>query len=88
MIAEGIPNSLTTGTLLQMVAEQRDLRPVLLDGVEPALETMRSGAYRYTKTFYLVRRDDAGAQVRRFAAYFYSDAAAERAGQIGAEVIR
>ena len=45
-MAEQMENSLTTGTLLQMVSENRTLRPVRLDGVEPSAETVKAGAYQ------------------------------------------
>ena len=80
-IAENMNNSLTTGTLLQMVSENRNLRPLLIDGIAPTLETMRSGEYRFTKTLYLVHRESPSDAVRNFAAYLFSDEAVEVTGR-------
>jgi phosphate transport system substrate-binding protein len=74
-IAEAMSNSLTTGTLLQMVSENRELWPLRIDGVAPSLEAMESGAYRYTKTLYLVHRGTPDDSVRAFATYLLSDEA-------------
>ena len=87
-IAEHMVNSLTTGTLLQMVSENRNLRPILTDGIEPTVETMQSGRYPFTKPLYLVHRDAPGDAVRHFAAYLFSDEAAEITERLGAVVIR
>ena len=52
--AEELPGSFVHSGLSQMVTEKRNLRMVALDGVEPTLETLESGAYPYEKPFYLV----------------------------------
>ncbi|HSF95698.1 MAG TPA: hypothetical protein VLA52_11795 [Thermohalobaculum sp.] len=87
-IAEQMSNSLTTGTLLQMVSEQRELWPLWIDGVAPSLETMQSGAYRYTKTLYVVHREAPDDAVRDFTAFLISDEAAAITEALGAQVLR
>jgi phosphate transport system substrate-binding protein len=87
-LAEKLKNSLTTGTLLQMTSERRDLRPLLINEVAPTLETMRSGAYPYIKIIYLIHREHPADVVRSLTAYLHSDQAVEITRRIGAEVIR
>lgn len=53
-IAEQLPGSFVHAGLSQIVVEDIDLRIVPLDGVEPTLENLESGAYPYEKPFYLV----------------------------------
>jgi phosphate transport system substrate-binding protein len=52
--AEELPGSFVHSGLSQVVTEKRNLRMVALDGVEPTLENLESGAYPYEKPFYLV----------------------------------
>ena len=52
--AERLPGSFVHAGLSQIVTENSDLRVVSLDGVEPSLENLESGAYSYEKPFYLV----------------------------------
>lgn len=53
-VAEELPGSLVHAGLSQIVTENRNLRTVALDGVEPTPENLESGAYPYEKPFYLV----------------------------------
>lgn len=53
-LAEELPGSLVYAGLCQLLMERRNLRTVAIDGVEPTLENLESGAYPYEKQFYLV----------------------------------
>lgn len=53
-LAEELPGSLIHTGLSQIVTERRNLRLVVLDGVEPTLQNLGGGAYPYEKSFYLV----------------------------------
>lgn len=53
-VAEQLPGSFVHAGLSQIVTENRDLRVVPLDGVEPTPENLESGAYPFEKPFYLV----------------------------------
>lgn len=51
---EKLSGSLGTTTLTQIVTENRVLRPLALDGVNPTLQSLAAGRYRHFKTLYLV----------------------------------
>lgn len=53
-LAERLPGSFVQGGLSQMISENRDLRFVPIDGVEPSLENLENGKYPYGKDFYIV----------------------------------
>ncbi|SPJ22721.1 hypothetical protein [Palleronia abyssalis] len=87
-LAEKLPNSVTTGTLLQMISEGRDLRPVSIDGVLPSPQTIRSAEYPYVKTFYVVHRPDAAADVAAYVDYLFSPPGIGKAEELGALVVK
>jgi phosphate transport system substrate-binding protein len=86
-LAEQLDNSLTTGTLLQMVSEERNLRAISIDGIAPTPETLRSRTYPYVKTFYVVFRPDAAEDVTAFVDYLFSPAGVANAEALGAIVV-
>lgn len=51
---EALPGSLGTISLGQIVAEERKLRPLALDGITPTLEAVADGSYPYVYPLYLV----------------------------------
>jgi len=53
-LAETLPGALTTGSLTAILAENRPLAPIAIDGVTPTLENLATGAYKISKSFYLV----------------------------------
>lgn len=65
-IAERTPGSLIGTTLTQLKAENRDLRVVALDGVEPTLANFERGAYPLTKEFYFIVRGKSVLESQKF----------------------
>jgi phosphate transport system substrate-binding protein len=53
-LAETLPGALTTGSLTVIVAENRPLTPIAIDGVKPTLENLADGTYPIYKSLYLV----------------------------------
>ena len=53
---EALPGSLTTATLTSILAENRSLTPIAIDGVASTLENLANGSYPIFKTLYLVTR--------------------------------
>ncbi len=53
-LAEDLPGALTTGSLTVILAENRPLTPIAIDGVTPSLENLADGAYSISKSLYLV----------------------------------
>ena len=53
-LAETLPGALTTGSLTVILAENRRLTPIAIDGVKPTLENLADGAYPISKSLYLV----------------------------------
>ncbi len=53
-LAETLPGALTTGSLTAILAENRSLTPIAIDGVRPTLENLADGSYPISKTLYLV----------------------------------
>jgi len=53
-LAETLPGALTTGSLTVILAENRSLTPIAIDGVTPSLENLADGAYSISKSLYLV----------------------------------
>jgi len=58
--------SFGTTTLALLVSERRKIRVLSLSGVMPTKKTVRDGTYPYTKTFYMVTRQDPSPTAERF----------------------
>jgi phosphate transport system substrate-binding protein len=71
-MAERIPGSLTGTTMTQLKTEHPDLRIVPLDGFEPTLANVESGAYPFVKSLYFILRSSGGAQARQFVDFLRS----------------
>jgi phosphate transport system substrate-binding protein len=71
---EKLPGSLGTTTLTQIVAEDRAIRPLALDGVTPTLQSLAAGRYRYFKTLYLVTGHNPSPLAKDFVAFVRSPA--------------
>jgi len=70
--ATGAVGTLSLG---QILAEQRDLRPLGLGGVKPTLENLSKGTYPHATVLRLVvRRAGAGTELRRFLKFLESPA--------------
>jgi len=87
-MAEATPGALTSGTMVQMLAEKRLLRTLSFDGVAPSVETMMSGAYPYSKTLYVVHAENPSPAVADFIAFVRSPAGIAELAKIGAAPVR
>lgn len=72
-VAEGLPGSFVHAGLSQIVTERPDLRVVPLDGVDPSVENLESGAYPYEKPFYLVYAADSAEAAARLLDFLRSE---------------
>ena len=59
--------------LALILAEQRPLKALSLDGVAPTPDAMADGSYPLTKTFAMVTGPAPGELAKRFIAFVYSD---------------
>ena len=73
-MAERIPGSLTGATLSQIKMERRNLRVLAIDGVEPSLDTLESGAYPFVRPIYFVLPAKKNPLAERFIAFLGSPA--------------
>lgn len=73
--SERLPGSLGTSSLALLKAEKRSLHVLSVDGVEPTLANLASGAYPHAKTMAIVVRGEASAEVRKFLGFIESDEA-------------
>ena len=83
-IIENVPGAFGGTTLSLVLSERRSLRVLALDGVAPSVQTMIDRSYPYSKTFYMVTRNNPPAAVRRFMDFVRSPegtAILERNGQ-------
>lgn len=71
---ETILGALGAMTLGLITSEQRQLRALTLDGVEPTVSNAASGKYPHVKRIFLVTRSDPSAAVKRFIAFMQSPA--------------
>ena len=71
-LAERIPGSLTGTTVVQLVTERRRLQIVPIDGVEPTLANLESGAYRFVKKLYFIAGAKSGPEISRFVEFLRS----------------
>lgn len=76
-LAEHTPGSLVGMTYLQDVMENRNLRLITLDGVEPTLENYERGLYPYGKKIDFVLSSAPKPAAQRFIAYVRSIGGAE-----------
>lgn len=87
-LAESLPDSLTTGTLVQMRGEGRRLRAVSIDGVAPSPATVADGTYPYAKTFHVVHGAEPTEAALAFVAFLFSEEGVALAEELGAVVER
>lgn len=71
-LAERISGSLTGMTGTQLKTEDRRLRAVALDDVDPTFANYENGTYRYGKKLYFVTRSAGNPEIGRFMDYVRS----------------
>lgn len=74
---ESIPGALGVTTLSLIKSEDRQLRALTVDGVEPTAANGASGKYPHVKRFFYVIKTDPSPEVKRFIAFMSSPAARE-----------
>lgn len=79
-LAESIEGSLTTATYTAVLAENRSLSPVAIDGVAPSLENLASGSYKISKTMRFVLGPNVSVTAQDFIRFVESS--------VGAEILR
>jgi phosphate transport system substrate-binding protein len=80
---ENIPGALGVMALALITSENRPLRALVLNGVEPTASNAASGKYPHVKRFFLVTRSNPSAAVKRFIAFMQSPAGREILIQAG-----
>jgi phosphate transport system substrate-binding protein len=71
---EIVPGALGVTTLCLIQSEQRALRALTLDGVEPTAANGASGKYPHVKHLYYIVKTEPSAEVKRFIAFMNSPA--------------
>jgi len=71
---ETLPGSLGATTLTLIVTENRAVRPLILDGVAPTLQSLAAGRYRHFRTLYLVTGRNPSPLAKDFVAFIRSPA--------------
>lgn len=66
---EKIPGALGASTLAQLLTEQRGLKPLRIDNVEPSVANVANGRYRWFKPLYLISGAKTSPAARQFAAF-------------------
>ncbi len=80
---ERLPGGLGTSTLAQLRSESRRARALVIDGVEPTVENLSNGRYRFAKTMYLIAKDCPSASVAGFLAFVRSEPGRNILAEIG-----
>ena len=71
---ESSPGALCVTTLSLINSENRPLRALTLNGVEPTVSNVASGKYPHVKRLFFITRSDQSAAVKRFIAFMQSPA--------------
>jgi len=71
-----------------LLSERRALRILSLDGITPSVRTMADGSYPYSKTFFMVTKNNPPASVRRFIDFVRSPAGAAILAKNGQGAVR
>jgi phosphate transport system substrate-binding protein len=80
---ERIPGALGATSLGQIMAEQRQIKALTLDGVRPSPQNLANGSYAYAKIMFLVTSSKTPAAALRFAEFVRSAAGREILGRSG-----
>jgi phosphate transport system substrate-binding protein len=78
-----IPGALGATTLSLINSENRPLRALTLDGVEPTVGNVASGKYPYFKRYFFITRLDSSAAVKRFIVFMQAPAGHEIMARAG-----
>ena len=73
-LLESTPGSLGAVPLGQLMLTGAVLQPMILDGIEPSVDNLRTGRYRIEKQLYLALPHKMGPQVRAFVQFLQSPA--------------
>lgn len=84
---EKLPGGLGTATLTAIISENRALRAITLDGVDPSVENLANGSYPLKKSLYLVTRTSPKEITRHFIAFLRSEEGARILTETGNLVI-
>ena len=71
-LAESLAGSLTTASLTALLAENRALTQVVIDGVAPTLDNLANGSYRISKSSYIVTGPEISPPARAFIQFVLS----------------
>lgn len=63
---ETVPGAFGGTTLAIILSEKRDIRILSLDGITPSVRAMVARSYPYSKTFYMVTKNNPRIPIRRF----------------------
>ena len=85
---ESVPGAFGATTLSLLLSEKRALRILSLDGITPSVRTMADGSYPYSKTFFMVTKNNPPASVRRFIDFVRSPAGAAILAKNGQGAVR
>ena len=80
---EKIPGAFGPSTLAQIITEQRALKPLRFNGIEPSTETVGNGSYPLYKPLFIVTRPDTSAAAQQFISFIRSTAGHEILAQTG-----
>lgn len=85
---ETVPGAFGGTTLSLVLSEKRAIRILSLDGITPSVRTMADRSYPYSKTFFMVTKNNPSASVRRFIDFVRSPAGAAILSRYGQEAVR
>lgn len=80
---EEIPGALGATSLAQIMAEQRQLKALSLNGVRPTPQNLANGSYPYAKVMFLVTSAKTTVAAQHFAAFVQSPAGRDILGRTG-----
>lgn len=82
------PGSFGVTSLALIISEQRPLRALTLDGIEPTADNIESGLYPMVKNFYLILPDTLPQHVEDFVSYIKSPEGASILKQNGHSIVQ
>lgn len=80
---ENIPGALGTTTLTLIVAEQRRLKTLAIDGRAPTTDALAGGRYPYFKSYHLITRPNPSLLAQQFTAFIRSPQGRQILGRLG-----